>query len=249
MCIIRSSGDLTLERTENIRTINCTRDNRLVDDNGKPITPPEGWAFLPAGDAGLTRKVTAKKQYWKVVFRKGRRVMSKGVWAPCDIIEKAKADVAAVRSTDQYKKKLEAGRKYRAKKEEEYVADFFAAVKKSLSFHVRFREMEEALARAVTEHAIPVGSGTVARTAMIPIEERASRAVIAWMRHQTTAYDNMHIPRVKGMRRETRRLLAQRSSELLARYRRGENPGAACPLLKALEKLNSLSTKPGGFVD
>ena len=32
----------------------------------------------------------------------------------------------------------------------------------------------------------------------------------------------MKIPRVKGMRREVRRLLAQRSRELLARYRRVE---------------------------
>jgi hypothetical protein len=42
------------------------------------------------------------------------------------------------------------------------------------------------------------------------------------MRHQTTGYDGMVIPRVKGKRREVRRLLAARSKELLARYRRGE---------------------------
>ena len=42
------------------------------------------------------------------------------------------------------------------------------------------------------------------------------------MRHQTTAYDSMVIPRVKGKRREVRRMLAQRSKELLARYRRVE---------------------------
>jgi hypothetical protein len=37
--------------------------------------------------------------------------------------------------------------------------------------------------------------------------------VIAWMRHQTTGYDGMVIPRVKGKRREVRRLLARRSQE------------------------------------
>ena len=68
---------------------------------------------------------------------------------------------------------------------------------------------------AVADHATPVGSGTVARTKRIPVERRAEAAVIAWMRHQTTAYDSMPIPRVKGKRREVRRLLAQRSKELL----------------------------------
>lgn len=54
-------------------------------------------------------------------------------------------------------------------------------------------------------HAVPVGSGTVARTQLIPLEQRAEAAVIAWMRHQTTAYDRMSIARIKGERREVRR--------------------------------------------
>ena len=38
-----------------------------------------------------------------------------------------------------------------------------------------------------------MGSGTVARTKRCPLSE-AEAAVIAWMRHQTTAYDSMVIP-------------------------------------------------------
>jgi hypothetical protein len=64
----------------------------------------------------------------------------------------------------------------------------------------------------------------VARTTRIPIERRAEAATIAWMRHQTTGYDSMKIPRVKGKRREVRRMLAERSRELLQAYRRGESP-------------------------
>jgi hypothetical protein len=86
----------------------------------------------------------------------------------------------------------------------------------------------------VTDHATPVGSGTVARTKRIPVEQRAEAAVIAWMRHQTTSYDSMRIERVKGRRREVRRMLAQKSKELLARYRRGESAPDTCPLLMAL---------------
>jgi hypothetical protein len=39
---------------------------------------------------------------------------------------------------------------------------------------------------------------------------------------------------VRGKRREVRRLLAQRSQELLERYRRGEAIPADCPLRQAL---------------
>ena len=75
--------------------------------------------------------------------------------------------------------------------------------------------------KASTQYATPVGSGTVARTEPIPIHERAEAAVIAWMRHQTTAHDEMQIPRIKGKRRDTRRLLAGESRQLLEAYRAG----------------------------
>jgi hypothetical protein len=42
---------------------------------------------------------------------------------------------------------------------------------------------------------------TLARTKRISVEQRAEAAVIAWMRHKTTGYDGMVIPRVRGKRR------------------------------------------------
>ena len=103
-----------------------------------------------------------------------------------------------------------------------------------LGFHPRYAALAELMAAEITAHATPVGSGTVARTQRIPLERRAEAAVIAWMRHQTTAYDDMVIPRVKGARREVRRLLARRSKGLLERYRRGQAPPEGCPLARAL---------------
>ena len=90
-----------------------------------------------------------------------------------------------------------------------------------LAFHAQHAAMAERLARAVTDHATPVGSGTVARTERIPVSSSAEAAVIAWMRHKTTAYDTMAIARVKGKRREVRRMLAARSKGLLEGYRAG----------------------------
>lgn len=108
------------------------------------------------------------------------------------------------------------------------------AVVALLAFHGRHAEPVQKLAQAVAEHATPVGSGTVARTTRIPIERRAEAAVIAWLRHQTTGSDSMTIARVKGQRREVRRMLARRSKELLEGYRRGEPIASACPLARAL---------------
>jgi hypothetical protein len=98
----------------------------------------------------------------------------------------------------------------------------------------------------MTDHTTPVGSGTVARTKRIAVAQRAEAAVIAWMRHQTTGYHGMAIPRVRGKRREVRRMLARRSQELLARYRRGEPVPEGCPLQQALMNLRPTSSQSPG---
>lgn len=208
----------------------------LIGENGEKLSPPDGWAFLPAGDAGITKKVTAKGIFWRVQAQMGRRIISKGIWAPEETIALAKQEVEAIRSTEAYKKKLDSDRQRRGKKQAEYEKEFCLEVRTFLAFAPRHQELEKEMAAAITVHAVPVGSGTVARTAMIPVEERAAKAVIAWMRHQTTAYESMRIPRIKGKRREVRRMLANRSVELLKAYRDGLETSPGCPLKKALEK-------------
>lgn len=207
----------------------------LIGASGEPVTPPEGWAFLPAGDAAITRKVKTLTAYWRVQTQIGRRIISKGIWAPAAIISQTRQEIETLRTTDAYQNKLAGDRMRRAQKQAEYEQEFYLSVRSFLAFAGRHAPLEEAIARAVTTHAIPVGSGTVARTAMIPIEERAAKAVIAWMRHRTTAYDSMSIARIKGERREVRRMLARRSVDLLKAYREGRDPGADCPLRKAVE--------------
>ena len=210
---------------------------KLTGPNGETLVPPSGWSFLPAGDAGVTRKVTSKGMYWKVEVRKGRRTISLGVWAPEPIVVQAQRDVQLTRSTESYQKKQAYAAERREKKQGEYEIEFCQAVESFLNFHSNYKAVEKKLAGIVTAHAIPVGSGTVARTQLIPLEERASHAVIAWMRHQTTAYDNLKIARVKGERRAVRRSLAQQSVALLASYRAGNTAAANCPLQKAIGNL------------
>jgi hypothetical protein len=202
--------------------------------NGAVLAVPAGWILVPPGDPGLTRRVKAAGDHWVVQEKVGRRTFSRGVWADQATVERIQAELESERSTDAYTKRQASAAKRRDAEQAEYVEDFAAAVRAFLGFHERHATLAERLAAAVTSHATPVGSGTVARTERIPIERRAEAAVIAWMRHQTTAYDSMKIPRVKGKRREVRRMLAARSKELLARYRSGEPGVASCPLGSAL---------------
>jgi len=200
---------------------------------GKVIEIPAGWALLPPGDAGLTRRVKAAGPSWTMAEKKGRKTFSRGIWAPAEHINKAKADLEAERSTESYAKKQQSAAKRRDKQQAEYTDDFHAAVLAYLDFHSTHADLAESVAKAVTAHATPVGSGTVARTKRIPVQDRAAAAVIAWLRHQTTEYDTMDIGRARGDRREVRRELAKISKRLLDRYRRGEVV-ADCPLRAAL---------------
>jgi hypothetical protein len=217
-----------------IRKVNPGNNGKLVGAKGEMLLPPAGWAFLPSGDAGVTRKVTSKGEYWRVEVKKGRRTISLGIWAPSNFISQAQAAVKALRSTTEYQTKKLYTAERRDKRQTAYGIEFCSAVETYLNFHHNYKALEKRLAQVVTRHATPIGSGTVARTTQIPIEERAAHAVIAWMRHQATAYDEMKIARIKGERRAVRRSLAQQSVALLANYREGKILTAECLLQQAL---------------
>jgi len=203
--------------------------------DGHFVDMPKEWEFVPSGDPALTRRLKATaSDYWLVKRKIGRKEFGVGLCVPkglaANIIEQLKTE----RETPEYQRKLEAGRRRREKEQEEYQEDFETAVMQFLDFHSRYHELAEKLAKTITEFTTPVGSGTVARTQRIPIEQRARAAVIAWMRHNTTDYDRRYIPHVAGKRREVRRDIAQESLALLAAYRRGDDAPPNCPLQRAL---------------
>lgn len=209
-------------------------DRSVRTPSGAVLRVPEGWELLPPGDPGCTRRVKAAGEHWVVQEKRGRKTFSRGVWAPAETIAKCAQALRAERSTEAYAKKRAADSRRRDQKQVEYVEDFTQAVVRFLDFHPKHSEVAQQMATRIAKHATPVGSRTVARTARIPVEQRAEAAVIAWMRHQTTAYDHMKIARVKGARREVRRMLAARSRELLDRYRCGESISDTCPLATSL---------------
>jgi hypothetical protein len=213
-----------------------TPDPRVfLAPNGTRLTPPAGWVCLPPGDATLTRRVKQAGPSWAVLERRGRKVFSKGLWAPRENVEAVRAALEAERGTAAYAKKRAADVSRRERSEAAYAATFEEEVVAFLGFSPQWSPLARAMAREVAAHATPVGSGTVARTKRISVGERAEAAVIAWMRHQTTAYDRMAIPRVAGERREVRRELARLSRAVLDLHRRDvPHEIRACALCEAI---------------
>ncbi|HEY0468854.1 MAG TPA: DUF2293 domain-containing protein [Polyangiaceae bacterium] len=213
-----------------------TADPRVfLAPDGTLHAAPAGWECLPPGDAGLTRRVKSLGPSWAITEKRGRKAFSKGLWAAREQIQAAKLALEAERSTEAYAKKRAAAGARREHEQAAYVVSFEVEVLAFLRFAPCFEPLARRIARRVTEHATPVGSGTVARTERITIDRRAESAVIAWMRHQTTAYDRMAIPRVTGKRRQVRRELATIARAILDLHRRDTpHAAAACPLCTAV---------------
>lgn len=229
----RPSLDRVPPSTLEVRPFRLPR--QVLSLHGEILAVPDGWELLPPGDPALSRRIKADGPTWTVIEPKGRKRFSQGIWAPADRIAALRAELALERENPAYQRKLDTARARRAADEENFAGDFRGAVLAFLAFHTDYRDHATAMAARIAAHATPVGSGTVARTKRIPIEQRAEAATIAWMRHQTTGYDHMVIPCGKGRRREVRRQLAARSKQLLALYRAGQLVDfARCPLHAAL---------------
>jgi len=212
-----------------------SKPGHVVNAKGETIKTPDSWVLLEPGDAALSRRIKKDGPSWTMKEKKGRRLFSKGIWAPADRIAALRTELEQERLDPSYQKKLDAGRKRREKEQVAYAADFESSVRDYLAFAPAYAALAVDMAKQIADHATPVGSGTVARTKRISIEQRAEAATIAWMRHQTTAYDDMVIPRVKGQRREVRKQLAKRSKQLLNVYRNGAERPQSCPLAAVLK--------------
>jgi hypothetical protein len=81
-----ANGDPTAEHLE----VYDTKSGLWHPELGE-LTQPDGWSFLPAGDAFLTRRVKAAGEYWVLFRPKGRREHRRqlGLLAPADAIASA----------------------------------------------------------------------------------------------------------------------------------------------------------------
>ena len=73
-----------------------TRRGRWNPDHGQ-VEIPDGWEFLPSGDAFVTRRVKAAGEYWVAWRPRGRNrphCRRLGLWAPGEAIEAAGPEAA-----------------------------------------------------------------------------------------------------------------------------------------------------------
>jgi hypothetical protein len=167
-----------------------TRDGPWTPEHGA-LTIPDGWQFLPSGDAFVTRTVKAAGVYWVAWRPRGRNRPHRrrlGLWAPAEAIEHARA--AAEQTTSRRARARQQGARQRARAEDRYRAELAAAIVDFLEFHPAHQALAVEIADGAARQAAAVGSGRVGRTRTLSLEERAALAARAWIRHRYTDYED-----------------------------------------------------------
>ncbi len=135
---------------------------------------PDGWILLPPGDAALTRRVKMAGEHWVVAEMKGRKVFSRGVWAPATTIARIRADLEAQRSTESFgKEEGEDAARRREKAQAVYVERFLWGGRDVPGLPLQPHGLASRMARASLIMPRAGGSRTVAMgTKRIPVEQR-----------------------------------------------------------------------------
>lgn len=196
------------------------------------VVPPEGWEFLPSGDAFVTRTVKAAGMFWlawapRSRSRQHRRLL--GLWAPQATItaaQQAAADTAAARAV-----RREAGVRSRERRQARYQDELTSAIVAYLAFAPAHHALAESIARDAAQRAAVVGSGRVGRTRVLPLGERAALAARAQLRHAHTDYeDQLAALSPAGDDDELYRQIKAEAhdavDEFLATHRSSETPGS-----------------------
>ena len=144
------------DKKQEIRVWRTSREDIFLCE-GKTVTIPSGWIFVPSGDPGLTRRLKASGDYWVLVHKRKNRIEALGLFTLSAQVDRVKRILEMERSTPAYRNKLDAGRKRREEEQNQYVVTFRKAVMDFLAFAPRYQELAERFAAAVTDHAVPVG--------------------------------------------------------------------------------------------
>ena len=100
------------------------RPDEFLGDNGF-VRKPDNWCFIPSGDPGLTRRIKNSTDHWVVVHKRKKRIEAVGLLADAGIAAEIKAELAAERSSPEYRKKMAAAKACREKRRREGI-DYFA---------------------------------------------------------------------------------------------------------------------------
>lgn len=154
------------------------------------LQEPEGWEFLPTGDAFVTRQVKAAGVYWSLWRPRGRNRPHRrllGLLAPAETI--ARARTQAEQSAEAQASRRAQGAVYRARKETSYRQELAEAIVAFLDFAPEHADLARSIAVEAAERAGEVGRGRVGRTRQLALDERAALAARALIRHRYTDYE------------------------------------------------------------
>ena len=145
-------------------------------------------AFLPGGDAALTRRAKKYSSLWAVVVRFSRareRYERQGLLVEEAALERAETE--CLRDAEARALRRERAAERRARLDEEYVAEFARQLRK------RYPKCPDGEERLITSRACQKYSGRVGRTAAAKAFDPAAidLAVIAHIRHGHTDYDTL----------------------------------------------------------
>lgn len=168
----------------------CACDRPWNPDHGD-LEIPDGWEYLPVGDAFLTRAGKAGEVYWPAWKPRSRNRAHRrliGLWAPADAIRLVEQKAAATASRRAATRLV--GARSRQRAEDRYRQQLREAVLRFLDLAPRRAALAEQIADETAARAAVVASGRVGRTRLLSLEQRAELAARAQIRHQHTGYHN-----------------------------------------------------------
>jgi hypothetical protein len=179
-----SEVDLSAERLD----VYVGRDDHWNPEHGV-VAIPDGWEFLPTGDAFAARQVKAAGVYWmswqpRSRNQRHRRLL--GLSAPAGTIRAAEERAAATEQARQSRRQQ--GARSRQRAEDRYRKQLREAILAFLDFAPEHADLAEQIAAEAAGHAAVVGSGRVGRTRLLSLDERAVLAARAHIRHRHAGY-------------------------------------------------------------
>ena len=150
------------------------------------VAVPEGWVFVAAGDAFVTREVK-KGPHWVLFKRRKGYTATLGVFCPDANLasaEKRREETAVSRERQRT-----AGGESRSRAESRYRVEMEGAKLDFLAFRPEHAMLAREIARGATAQATVVGSGRVGRSRKLSLPERAELAARAYLRHRCTDYE------------------------------------------------------------
>ncbi|MGI0054823.1 MAG: DUF2293 domain-containing protein [Thermoplasmata archaeon] len=147
---------------------------------------PQGWVFVPPGDAFVTREVK-KGPHWVLCRRRKGYTATLGVFCPDAAVTSAEERAQTTAATRE--RRRTAARAARERAENRHRAAFEQAVLRFLSFAPEHEPLAREIARESAAQATAVRRGHVGRTRRLSLADRAELAARAWIRHKHTDYE------------------------------------------------------------